>query len=421
VSAGPTSEQAAAGRYRWVVLGVGAFGAAAFAALRMGLPALTPAIRGEFALSLGQVGLAFTAVSVGVLLTLLPWGVLTDRVGERPVMTVGLAGTGAALAGAAFAPSFPALLAGLGVAAMFGASVTGASGRAVMGWFGREERGLALGIRQMALPLGGALASFALPPIVGASGLRGALLAIAGLAVVAAVAAAVWLRDAPPVTPGSAAAEYAASAPSPMRDARQWRLGAASGLLVVAQTALLGFLVLFLVDERDVGAGLAAALLGVAQLGGAAARIVVGRRSDRAGARVPLLRRIALRNAVLVALVAALAGAPGVLLYPVLAAASISVMGWNGLAFTTAAELSGRVRAGTAMSLQNAIVAGGGAVAPAAFGLTVELTSWAPAFALVALAPAAAFAVLAPLVGEEQQRARARAARPQVTEVRITA
>lgn len=416
-----TGREGGADRYRWVVLGVGAFGAAAFAALRMGLPALTPAIREEFALGLAQIGLVFTAVSVGVLVALLPWGLLTDRVGERPVMTVGLVGTGVALGAAAFAPTFGTLLAGLLVAALFGASVTGASGRAVMGWFGRAERGLALGVRQMALPLGGALSSFALPPIVGAGGLRGALLCIGSLALTAALAAALWLRDAPPLTPGSAAADYAAAAPLPMRDARQWRLGTASALLVVAQTSLLGFLVLFLVDERGLSVALAAALLGVAQLGGALTRLAVGRRSDQAGARVPLLRGIALRNAALVALVAALAGAPGVLLYPVLAAASVSVMGWNGLAFTTAAELSGRLRAGTAMSLQNAIVSAGGALGPALFGVVVEATAWPIAFALAALAPALAFVVLTPLEREEEHRAHARATRPPTPEVRIPA
>ena len=55
-----------------------------------------------------------------------------------------------------------------------------------------------------------------------------------------------------------------------------------------------------------------------------------------------------------------LAGAPGALLYPVLAAAGVTAMCWNGLAFTAAAEIAGRDRAGTAMSLQNTIVSIGG-------------------------------------------------------------
>jgi len=193
-----------------------------------------------------------------------------------------------------------------------------------------------------------------------------------------------------------------------MRDRRQWRLGAGSALLVVAQSALLGFLVLFLVDERDLSPALAAALLGVAQLGGALSRIVAGRRSDQADARLPLLRRMALRNAILLGLVAALAAAPGVLLYPVLAAAAVSTMSWNGLAFTAAAELSGRVRAGTAMSLQNTVVAVASSVAPVAFGSLVEATGWSEGFALCAVAPAAAFAVLRPLQAEEAERARRR-------------
>lgn len=389
-------------RYRWVVLAVGALGAGAFSALRMGLPALGPALREQFGLSLSQVGLAFTAISVGVMLTLLPWGVLTDRIGERPVMSIGLAGTAVALAGAALAPSYPALLAALLVAGMLGASSTGSSGRAIMGWFGRRERGLALGIRQMALPLGGALSSLTLPHLAGSSGLDAALLVLAGVAATGALAAALWLRDAPPAPPEALA--FAAAAPHPTRDPRTWRLGAGSGLLVLAQSAVLGFLVLYLHDARGLSAGVAAAALAGTQLAAAGTRIVAGRRSDRAGERLPLLRAIARRNAILLAAVALLSGAPGVLLYPVLAVACVSTMTWNGLAFTAAAELSGRVRAGTAMSFQNTIVAVGGALGPALFGALVAATSWPVGFAVCAVAPAAAYLVLAPLERDEARR-----------------
>jgi sugar phosphate permease len=393
-----------ASRYRWVVLLVGAFGAGAFSVLRMGLPALTPALRDAYGLTLSQVGLLLSAVAVGVMATLVPWGALADRIGERPVMALGLAGTSAALAGAALAPGWTGLLVGLLAAGMLGASTTGASGRAVMGWFARGERGLALGIRQMALPLGGALGSLTLPWIAGLGGVRAALLAIAGLALTAAAVAAVWMRDAPPPPAGVPAP----SGPVPTRDPRMWRLGAASALLVVGQSSLLGFIVLFLHDERGMAAGLAAAALAALQLAGAVSRLAAGRASDLAGARMPLLRRIAVADAVLLAAVAALAGAPGAVLYPALAVAGVTAMCWNGLAFTAAAELAGRTRAGTAVSLQNTIVAVGGALAPAAFGALVHATSWTVAYGACALAPVAAFVLLAPLVGEERERARAR-------------
>ena len=387
-------------RYRWVILATGAVGAGAFAALRMGLPALGPAIRSHYGLSLAQVGLAFAAVAVGVMLTLVPWGALTDRIGERPVMTAGLAGTAVALGLAALAPTYPALLAGLLVAGMLGSSSTGASGRAVMGWFSYRERGFALGIRQMALPLGGALASLALPQLVGLGGLQAALLSLAGLSLAAAAAAAALMRDPPP--PDTRVPPV--KAPPPTRDSRLWRLGAAGALLVTAQSAMLGFIVLFLHDARGLSPALGAAALAAVQLLGAGARLVAGRRSDREGLRIAPMRRIAARNTALLGLTALLAGGPGALLYPTLLVAAVSTMTWNGLAFTAAAEISGRARAGTAMSLQNTILAVGGALAPSAFGAAVEATSWTVAFAVLALAPLVAVFVLHPLEGDEDAR-----------------
>jgi sugar phosphate permease len=396
-------------RYRWVVLAVGALGAGAFSMLRMGLPSLGPALRDAFDLSLPQVGVVFSALAVGVVLTLLPWGALADRIGERIVLAAGLAGTAAALAIAAVAPGYHGLLGGLFLAGALGASTTGASGRAVMGWFPRTERGMALGVRQMALPLGGGLASLLLPAVALAHGVRAALWVLAAIALVAAAVVAVWMRDAPPPTPAQAA--YARDVPPPLRDRRMWRLGAASALLVVGQSALLGFLVIFLHDEHGLPVAGAAAVLAALQLTGAAARVVVGRLSDRAGGRVPLLRRIAGADAVLLALLAPLAGGPTALVVPALLAAGVVAMCWNGLAFTAAAEIAGRARAGTAVSLQNTIVAVGAAAAPAGFGALVAATSWPAAFAACALAPVAAFVVLLPLVGDEERRAAERDAR----------
>jgi sugar phosphate permease len=391
-------------RYRWVILATGAVGAGAFAALRMGLPALGPAMREEYGLTLGQVGLAFAAVAVGGMLTLVAWGALTDRIGERPVMATGLAGCAVALVGAALAPSYPSFLAALFLAGTLGCSATGASGRAVMGWFARSERGFALGIRQMALPLGGALASLALPSLVDAHGLDAAFIVLAGLSFTSAVASLLLMRDPPPAP----ARVREVPAPPPTRDARLWRLGASGALLVCAQASMLGFIVLFLHDARDVSAPLAAAALGTVQLIGAGLRIVAGRRSDREGLRIAPMRRMAVRNAVLLLALGVLATGPSAVLYPLLILAAVATMTWNGLAFTAAAEISGRARAGTAMSLQNTIISVGGALAPPVFGVLVEVTSWTAGFVVLALAPLAAFLVLAPLEGEEDARLAAR-------------
>ncbi|WCB96835.1 putative MFS-type transporter [Baekduia alba] len=395
--------------YKWVVLFTGAFGAASFAMLRMGLPALGPALRDEFDLTLTQVGLVFSTVAFGVCVALLPWGILTDRVGERPVMAGGLTAFAVAIGITGFSSSYSALLVGMFLAGAMGASATGASGRAVMGWFSRAERGTALGIRQMALPLGGAIGSLILPRLIGAGGLEAAFLTLSGVALTAALAALLLMRDAP--APQLTHAEYTPDVEQPTHDPRQWRLGAASGLLVVGQSALLGFIVLFLVDARGLSTGIAAAGLAALQLLGAVARILAGRRSDREGLRIPLLRRIAAADGVLLGACALLAGGPGALLYPILLTAGVIAMCWNGLAFTAAAEIAGRHRAGTAMGLQNTVVSVGSTLAPTGFGALVHAAGWSAAYGAAAVGPVVALALLAPLQRDEARRAADRATR----------
>ena len=68
----------------------------------------------------------------------------------------------------ALSDGYGALLAGMFVAGALAASATGGSGRAVFGWFPRAERGFALGLRQTAVPLGAAAASFSLPALAAA-------------------------------------------------------------------------------------------------------------------------------------------------------------------------------------------------------------------------------------------------------------
>ena len=92
-----------------------------------------------------------------------PWGYLLDRVGER----IGLALGSALTAGAAFAASSAhspvAFGACLFLGGMAAASSNSAGGRLVSGWFPPEQRGLAMGIRQTAQPLGIGLGALVIP------------------------------------------------------------------------------------------------------------------------------------------------------------------------------------------------------------------------------------------------------------------
>jgi sugar phosphate permease len=375
--------------YRWTILSAGVLAQGAYSAILLGLPAIAPAIQDRYELSLPQVGVVLAAMNFGSLATMLLWGIVADRIGERAVIALGQAGTAAALVWAAYASSYGELVGALSVVGALGAGVNAASGRAVMAWFGEDERGFALGIRQMATPLGGAVAAVALPTLNQQISLRAAFDGLAAACFVAAVIGAILLRTEP--------AEDHSVVARPLRDPRVWRICTASTFYVATQISLLGFFVLFLHDSRGVSTGVAAGALAVTQVLGGIARIAVGRLSDRLRMRIVPLRWVALGLALSVGVTAGLVDAPVWILVAALVAAATFGLSWNGLSFTAAAEAAGRARSGAAIGLQQTFLSAGAIVAPIAFATTVHHASWRVAFVLAALSPLAGYALLSPL------------------------
>ena len=369
-------------RYRWTILALGTVAQASYSAVFLGIPVLAPELREEYGLTLTEIGVVIAAVSIGSMFTLLPWGLLTDRLGERKVLGTGLAASSVALVIAAFSSSYGVLVAMLVLAGAAGASVNAASGRAVMGWFAPSQRGFALGIRQTALPLGGAAAALCLPPIAAVGGTQAGLLVLAGACLATALAGAIGLREAPP----EEAAEVGDFV-HPLRDGRMWRIAVGSGLIVVAQISILAFTVLFLHGVRGLSTAAAAGIFALMQLAGAALRIIVGRWSDRVGARIVPLLKLAFSFSVAIAVSAALTAAPLALFLPAFIAAGALSQSWNGLSFTAAAEIAGRSRAGAALGFQQTALSVASAFAPPLFAILVESTSWGLAFGLAAALP----------------------------------
>jgi sugar phosphate permease len=367
-----------------VILGAGTLAQASFTTVSVGLPALAPALRAHYRLSLGETGVVLGAVGIGMLLTLLPWGVLADRIGERAVIGIGLAGAGAAMAGAGLTRSYPALVVVLAVAGALGASVNAASGRAVMAWFGAHERGLALGIRQTAIPIGGALAAVVLPSLASAGSTRAAFFALAGGCLAGAGVAVLLMRDSPARAPESAATDLG----GPLRDTRMWLLAGGSTLYLTAQMAITVFVVLFLHDYRHLSTTTSAGVLAAINVLGIGSRIGAGRWSDHLHARMRPLRYVGIALTVAMALAAALVDAPLAVLIPALIVAGVLGISWNGLSFTAAAETAGLARSGAALGFQQTALGVLGAGFPPAFAALVEATSWRTAFALCVLGPA---------------------------------
>jgi len=373
------------------VLAAGTAAQTSFSAVIVGLPVLAPTLKDAHDLSLLQVGVVLDALWIGTLLTLLPWGVLADRVGERLVLATGLLACAVALVGAGYAESFESLILLVGLAGAAGASVNAASGRAVMQWFPAAERGFALGVRQTAIPVGGLISALVLPALA----LRSAFVFLAALCVAGAVFGVAVIRE------REGAAEDDVLEPrglgATLRDHRLWLLCGASSFYLVAQLAITGFLVLFFHEERGLTTAAAAGVLAGVQVVAAAMRIGGGRWSDRLGSRIRPLRIVGVGSAITLAVAVVLLSAPLPLLIASFILAGGLSMSWNGLSFTAAAEIAGRARAGAALGMQQSALAAAGAIVPPAFAAIVAASSWRLGFALSAAFPLAGVALLRPL------------------------
>ncbi len=395
-------ETDASGR-RWLILFVGLFAMTAGCTFQYGLAYLIPALRHEgFSLELASVLIA--CPTAGLLLTLIAWGAAADRWGERIVLATGLGLAGVILQAASVMDGSVGLGVCLALAGATGGSVFAASGRLILGWFARHERGLAMGIRQSAQPLGVALAAVTLPTL-GTSGSELPLRFLGGFCLVAAVLVLVLVRDPVREQPSSGQAGQASrppspySAPSPYGQPMLWRIHAASALLVVPQFAVATFALVFLVDARGWEVTTAGRLLAVAQLCGAASRLGAGYWSDRVGSRMRPMRILAVSTGVGMLALAAAAAAGSSLAVPVLLACAVVAVSTNGLAFTAVAEYAGPAWAGRALGVQNTGQNALGAATPPVLALAIGSIGFGASFAVVGAFPVVA-ALLVPVAPE---------------------
>ncbi|HYW28671.1 MAG TPA: MFS transporter [Gaiellales bacterium] len=339
---------------------------AAVSIVQFGLPAIGMEIRDQFGLGPAGFGAVFAAVGLGSAVALIPTGMLVDRFGARPVLVGGavinlVAYLSASLAGSAALFSAAIFVAGMGSAAV---PVAGMS--SLLREFPPEKRGIALGWRQLAVPLGGTIGAAALPVLAGAGGVR---LALSVTAVLTASTAAVFAKLS---TAGGG-------------EARSLRLDGAltapgmRPLLVVGLCYVyaLGAALTYIVPAAQgdgLGRAEAGALFVVLNLSAAASRLVWGRIADRDGGT----RRV--RTLIEIGTLAAAAGLvmPVALHLGVVTAVFATIalafgcFGFNGVLYVTAGELVGPERAGRAVGIASTMVFGAGSLASPISGLVAE-------------------------------------------------
>ena len=358
-----------------VWLSLAALTSANFAIVAFGV--LAPELQLEFGFSKAEVGFLVSLVFIGGALTSYPAGRLTDRVGPASVLGWALGLFSLAMLAAAVAPNAAVFLVLIAVGGVAYGGVNPPTNVAVASSLD-ERLGFFLSVKQSGVPLGGLVAGIVLPPIVVAAGWRWGLVT-AALTCMLVVSATPRLRGARIVERSEAPARRR----SPLSRREFAAVGAFGFVMSGTQWSIFAHLTLFLTEERAFSLASAGLGLALAQGLGAVARLVWGWLSDLPGRRLMIL---GILSVVSVGCLATLgAGVRGPALWFVLAAAGVTVVGWNGAFYALIADRAGAGGIGRASANALIFIFAGSVVMPPLLGLIVDTTgSWVPFWAVSA-------------------------------------
>ncbi|TAK72028.1 MAG: MFS transporter [Gammaproteobacteria bacterium] len=392
--------------YMWVVLVIGIVAQAAFSAAFQGIPTSGSFLQSAYHLTTSQLSIVLAAITGGIFITDVFWGIISDRIGERKVLMVGMTGTTLALAAVTIflvpnqgsVPSYWMLALILFLAGALGGCVNGASGRAVMGWFPPNKRGFAISLRVAAVPAGGAIGAAILPLLALTVGFRGVFGFLTLFSLLATVAIVLWL-DEPPIARTKADKGYQATAvPNPLRRWDIWRVAITAFLLDLPQFTILTFGSVFLHNVEHISLDTIAILLVIVQVLGGVSRVAGGKWTDWHGGRYR--RSIVQIYSWLIAV-----GFTGIAMYafvPIWLTATLFVVagalacGWHGVHYAEIATMAGAERSGTALGLENTMVFGGAFAAPLLISAVLSVSSWSMAMLVICVVPSLISALVMP-------------------------
>jgi len=339
---------------------------------------LAPFMEESFNLSKAQVGLLPAALFVGQSIVSILAGWYADVLGTRKMLLIlsGVLCLGylvASLSPWYFLSLFFILIGGLGYGAMHPTS-----SRGIIYWFPSKVAGTAMGIKQMGVTGGSALAALLLIPLSLSIGWRLAIGSAVLLLAMIAGLSFLFYRDAPDEK------ETAKVKPNFKETLKQLLkhkpfliISFAAMGLSGAQISVSTYMVIFASQSLQYSLVIAGSFLALYEIGGSVGRIGWGVISDRifSGKRVPVLIAIATITAIISIILSALPEAPSKwFLILIIFIMGFCVAGFNGIWMNFAAESVEKRFSGLASGLSLGIGSLGVVIGPPLFGAMVDWT-----------------------------------------------
>lgn len=149
--------------YKWIVLMLATIAQASATLITYGVGPLAFFWKEIYHLSDMQMGLLLTAVNIGPLFCMFFVGRLLDQYSEKLLIGVSSILLGGSILFIHLVEGFMGLLFVLMIVGVFYSTAQPGGSKVILKWFPKENRGLAMGIRQAGIPIGGAVAGAIIP------------------------------------------------------------------------------------------------------------------------------------------------------------------------------------------------------------------------------------------------------------------
>lgn len=336
----------------------------------------------DLQLSMSQIGMFPAALFLGQSLVSMPAGILTDKLGSRKMILLIVLGLSGSFFLMSFSTSFIFLLFFMMIAGFAYGSSHPTTNRGILYWFDVKGRGTAMGIKQMGVTLGSALAAFLLLPLAKAYGWQmsfitaALILCIVGMIIYILYKEPQQLNSENNYQKRSNSESYRVLIALLKHKALMFITFSAM-LLSGTQMILNTFIILFAYERLGISIILAGVLLGIAEIGGSVGRVAWGIISDRLfkGKRIIVLLIISILVAIVSVVMLLLpTGVSFYLVAIIVFIFGFSNSGFNGVWMNATTEIVDREQSGAATGVSITFGSWGVIIFPPIFGFIVDTT-----------------------------------------------
>lgn len=372
--------------YKWVMLIVATLAQTTATLITYGVGVFALFWKEEYALTNTESGLLVSVVNVGPLFCMLFVGRLLDQYNEKILISISSFLLGSLLLLTNIVSGFNGLLFVLLLIGMFYSVSQPGGSKVILKWFRKENRGLAMGIRQAGIPIGGALAGVLIPFLTVQYNMTYAINSIACICIIGGLLFFMFYKE-PYVQEEARKGHNNISFWMELKvvicKKELYPIYITGICMISLQMVLVGHFMKFLAGEQSITFIVAGTVFSVMFFSGMIGRIALATISDvlyKGNRRIPLFIAVCASIGLMLLLVMNIHTITSGVLYGVSALLGFFSIGWFSLFIAEVAELASEesvgITVGLALTLnQIAII-----VAPVLFGYIVDEKGYAYAW-----------------------------------------